>query len=926
MTPLSCSSCGGVTGGAALNGLCAGCLLQAASPGLSETADRPIEPGSTVGPYEIVSRLGRGGMGQVYLGWDARLCRTVAIKVLASPFTADSDRTRRLEREARIVAGLNHPRICMVHDLGCEDGLTYIVMEHLEGETLADRLARGALPLDEVLTLGAEIADGLDRAHRHGITHRDLKPANIMLTRSGAKLLDFGLAARAYASESGATPAVSADCISGLGGTIQYMAPEQLEGKGADVRSDVFSFGLVLHEMLTGQPAFAGENGERLMAAVVAANPIPTSALRSDVPASLDRIIRRCLRKDPEERWQSLRDVLFELMTLVEESARRADRRRPAPAGRRRKPWTAVSTIAAVLMASVVGALAVPAVASYRPPAPRAIRFAASMPRPVSDLAGSSGMAFVSPDGLSLAWMSSSDGKTVLAVQAFDATEATMLAGTDDARWPFWSPDSRTIGFFARGELRTIQASGGPVATIARAPFGEGGSWSGRGTILFAPDRTGALFEVPDRGGEPKPVSTIDAARGETSHQWPAFLPDGRHFIYFAWSEQPEHRGLFVADIDARDRRWLGPADGGAVWAPPRHLLFTRDGMLVAQPFDTRLMRLQDVPHAVQPHVCGSGTIVPPCFSASTTGVLVYHVARLFRHQLAWFTRSGRQLDVPIEPGSYTSPMLSADESRVLLDRHDPKTWQPGVWLFDLNRRMLSRVLDETVHALGALWSPDGRALAFSTDTADRHEIYTVNAQGGVPQRLFRAPKLVVLTDWSSDRRRLLFQTRGESTRDDVWVLPLDSGQAAFPYLRSQFSERQARFSPDGRWVAYSSDESGRLEVYVQPFPSTGAKWQISNDGGHEPSWRRDGRELFYLSGDRRLMAVPLRLATDVTVGGASELFRIPRDAPFESRISYAPAADGQRFLVNVAAPDRVRLPMFETRVVVNWPATLQEP
>jgi serine/threonine protein kinase/Tol biopolymer transport system component len=925
MTPSSCPSCGGVTAGAALSGLCAGCLLHAASTGSSGTGDCAIEAGSTIGPYEIVSRLGRGGMGQVYLGWDARLCRTVAIKVLASPFTADSDRTRRLEREARIVAGLNHPRICTVHELGCEEGLTYIVMEHLEGETLADRLAGGALPLAEVLKLGAEIADGLDRAHRQGITHRDLKPANIMLTRSGAKLLDFGLAARVYATERSATPVVSADSVSSLGGTIQYMAPEQLEGKGADIRSDVFSFGLVLHEMLTGQPAFGGEQGDRLIAAVVAANPIPATALRPDVPSSLDRLIRRCLRKDPEERWQSLRDVQFELTTLAEESARRPERLRPAPAGRRRKPWTAISRIAAVLMASVIGALTVPAVASHRPPASHAIRFAASTPRPVSDLAGSSGMAFVSPDGLSLVWMSASDGKTVLAVQAFDATEPTMLAGTDEARWPFWSPDSRTIAFFARGELRTIPASGGPIATIARAPFGMGGSWSARGTILFAPDRTGALLEVPDRGGEPKPVTTIDAAREETSHQWPAFLPDGRHFVYFAWSDQVEHRGLYAADLDAHERRWIGPADGGAVWAAPGHLLFTRDGMLVAQRFDASLGRLLDTPHVVQQHVCGSGTIVPPCFSASATGVLVYHVARLFRHQLAWFTRSGRQLDIPIEPGSYSSPMLSADGSRVVMDRHDPRTWQLGVWLFDLDRRVLSRVLDETPHAMGALWSPDGRALAFSTDSADRHEIYTVNVQGGVPRSLFRAPKLVLLTDWSRDRRRLLFQTRGEGNQDDVWVLPLDPGQAAFPYLRTRFSERQARFSPDGRWVAYCSDESGRPEVYVQPLPSTGAKWQISNDGGHEPSWRRDGRELFYLSSDRRLMAVPVRLAADVTVGAASELFRVPRDAPFDSRISYAPAADGQRFLVNVAAPDRVRLPMFETRVVVNWPATLQD-
>jgi serine/threonine protein kinase len=872
-----CVSCGGVVPGSdALDGLCPNCLLAAAC----ESAEMPdggdLDPGAALGPYEIVSALGQGGMGQVYLAWDTRLCRTVAIKVLAAPLASDPERTRRLEREARILAGLNHPRICAVHDIGCESGLTYVVMEHLDGETLAERLSRGPLPLAQVIKFGVEIADGLDGAHRHGITHRDLKPANIMITPAGVKVLDF----------------------SHGGGTLQYMAPEQLDGKAADVRSDVFAFGVVLREML----------GDR-----------------TDAPPALTWIMQRCLRLDPEERWQSLRDVLFELMELT------SDQDRPPTTATTNTPFwrtpraVVSAAIIAVLTSLGAGRFAVSALAEHDSHASPAIRFIASLPTRVPDLSGLSDLAYVSPDGRLLVWVCGRDGKTELAVQVLATSETTPLADTDGALWPFWSPDSRTIGFFTRGELKTVKATGGPIETIAKAVNGAGGSWSTRGTILFAPDRGGPIYEVPERGGEPVPVTTLARDRGQRAHLWPVFLPDGRRFVYFASSDDASERGLYLGDVGTATARWLGTADGAAVWASPRHLLFTRGGMLIAQAVDRSTMTLHGDPYVLQQRVCGNSGIVPPCFSASDTGVLVYHVARLFRHQFSWFTRAGRQIDIPIEPGSYFSPVLSPDGMRVAIERHDPQTWQLGIWQFDLTRRMLSRVFDNPLPAAGPLWSPDGRAIAFSSSIETRHGIYVMNADSTSPQQVLSRSKHVLLTDWSSDRKRMLFQERGDATREDVWLLHVGRADAPTPLLRSRFAERQARFSPDGQWIAYSSDESGQPEVYVQPFPPTGAKWQVSNDGGREPSWRRDGRELFYLSGDRRLMAVPLSLARGFRADRATELFRVPPDAPRENRISYAPTADGQRFLVNVAARDPIRRPLFETEIIVNWTATLHD-
>jgi eukaryotic-like serine/threonine-protein kinase len=879
--PSPCPTCGADLGGPFSAGICLSCLL---SPdALSPSVEPALGAGVALGPYQIVASLGAGGMGQVFRAWDTRLCRYVAIKMLPTALAADPQRIRRLEREARIVARLNHPHICAIHDIGHENGSPFIVMEFLEGETLADRLARGPMPLDDALTLAMQIADGLDRAHRHGIAHRDLKPANIMLTPSGVKLLDFGLAALRDEWQSPRAADASIERELRLAGTVPYMAPEQIEGEKADVRSDVFAFGLLLRE-LSNHPA-------------------------------LDRVIAHCLRKDPEERWQSLRDVVFELTWIREELARQPAVGLPAP---RRRVSLAFTLAATASIISLGLALALLSEAARRPAPARPVRFIAGPPI-IDGITASSGLAFVSPDGQRLAWVVvGTNGTTGLAVQLLESTRSTYLAGTDGARWPFWSPDSGSIAFFAQGSLKRVSASGGPVDTIAAAAFGEGGSWSRDGSIVFAPSRTGPLMSIAAAGGVPRPITTLDQSRGELAHRWPTFLPDGRHFVYFASSDHPDARGLYVGDLSSSDRRWLGATDSGAAYAPTGHLLFTRGVMLLAQPFDVGAMRLTGDPFVVQERVYPPTNVGPPCFSLSSTGILVFHVARLFRHQLAWFNRSGGQMDIALEAGSYFSPVLSPDGSRVALERHDPNTWELGVWQFDLARKVLSRAT-ETSMSISPLWSPDGKSIAFSSGRGEAQGIYRVASRGGKAELLLSDAKTLLLTDWSPDRRVLLFQTHDEATKDDVWVLPVEEKRRPFPYLRSRFNEGQARFSPNGRWIAYVSDESGRSEVYVQPFPATGERWQISNDGGREPTWRRDGRELFYLAADRRLMAVPVQTLSRFTVGMGAELFRFPSDAPTENRISYAPSPDGQRFLVNVAAPDRVRLPPLETNVVMNW-------
>ena len=921
MNALSCASCGGlVVDDGVLNGLCTACLLSSALQDPAAPDQGELTPGATLGPYEIVSMLGSGGMGRVYLAWDGRLCRTVAVKVLAAAVTADDERKRRLEREARIVAGLDHPQIGAVYDIGCEQGMTYVVMEHLDGETLATRLRRGPLPIADVLRYGMEMADGLDCAHRHGVTHRDLKPANIMLTRSGVTLLDFGLAARSHHR---CVAGAEADGqMSTLGGTIQYMAPEQLESTIADVRSDVFAFGLVLYEMLTGRAAFAAGTREELMAAVAAAQVPPVSAMRLDVPITLERVVQRCVKRDPEERWQSLRDVGFELRTTLD------DLTNPRPSSERAKPqrrW-AVAIGVMVLLISMAAAPYVPVLANRAAPA-SAIRFAATSPRPVSEFTGLGDTAYISPDGRSFAWVSVTgpNGKTMLYVQRLDSPDAKVLDGTDDAWSPFWSPDSKTIAFFTRDELRTVPAVGGSPETIAKAANAGGGTWSRRGTILFASSKTGPIYEVSARGGELRQVTTLDATGGEQGHLWPQYLPDGSSFVYFAANRDPERRGVFHQPRTTAAAQFIVKADGGAVWAPPDHLLFTRGGMLLTQRFDTAAVRMVGEPQMLQPRVCGADAILWPCFSASHNGVLVYHIARLFRHRFAWFSRSGQRSDVAIEPGSYFNPVLSPEGQRLAIERHDPQTWQLGIWQFNLEKRMLSRVTDMPLQTIAAVWSPDGQAIAFSGFGESDYGIFVARTDAGPPRRLLSWPRNTLALDWSSDQQRLLFSTRGDTTGSDLWVLPVDQPQSAFPYLQSRFNERQARFSPNGRWVAYQSDEAGRPEVYIQPFPATGAKWQVSTDGGQQPAWRSDGRELFYLSADRRLMAAPIRLGASVHVDKAVELFRVPPDAPRDNRLSYAPSADGQRFLVNVAAADRPRLPLYQAEVLVNWRATLHD-
>jgi len=868
--------------------------------------------GARLGPYEIVSSIGAGGMGEVYRARDTRLERTVAVKVLPAHFADAPERRARFEREARAVSSLNHPHICTLHDVGHQDGIDFLVMEYLEGETLADRLKKGPLPTDAVLRYGIQIADALDKAHRQGVVHRDLKPANVMLTKSGAKLLDFGLAklkgpemsagSMLSALPTGEKPLTEAGTLLG---TFQYMAPEQLEGRDADARTDIFAFGAVVYEMATGRRAFEGKSQASLIAAILEHEPPPITTLQPMTPPALDRVVRTCLAKDPDERWQNAHDLTAELKWIA---AGASEAGMPATVVERRRRSERGWMAATALMVVALMALAL-AYLRRAPAEPVPVRL--SLARPAAAPYEYFDSAALSPDGRRVAFVSyTADAKTVLWLRPLDALAARPLPGSEGASMPFWSPDSRSLGFFAEGKLKRIDAGGGPPQVLCEAPSPRGGAWGREGVIVFASSEAG-LYRVPATGGT-RATATRLLPR-EEAHRWPAFLPDGHHFVFLGDAAKTEDHFLRIGSLDSEDSRDLMGAVTNAVYAPPGYLLFVRGRSLLAQPFDAKHLRLTGEPVALAEALVESAGNHRFEFSVSDTGLLTYRSANLDR-QLTWIDRSGRRLASVGDPGRTAYVELSPDQRRVAFVTEDQDGRDADIWIRDLARGLTSRLTFDPASDSSPVWSPDGSRIAFRSMRTGLGDLYQKSATNpGEEELLFKSAETASPVSWSPDGRFLLFEVYAASANTDLWLLPLATPAKPEPFLKTSFDENSPQFSRDGRWVAYASDESGRSEVYVRAFPASSTKWQVSTGGGWRPRWRRDGRELFYLTAVGRLMAVSVQAAGRFEASDPRELFRVQAG-------DYDVAADGQRFLVAVETEDLSASPIT---VVLNWTAGL---
>ncbi len=876
-----------------------------------------LTAGTRLGPYEIRDQIGAGGMGEVYRATDTRLDRTVAIKVLPEHLADDPQRRERFEREARAVSSLNHPHICALHDIGEQDGIHYLVMELVEGETLQQRLEKGRLSLDQALEYAIQIADALDKAHRQGVVHRDLKPGNIMLTKSGTKLLDFGLA-KLKGDAGGVSPLSQmptqdlSQPLTAEGtiiGTLQYMAPEQLEGQEADARTDIFAFGAVVYEMVAGRKAFEGRSQVSLMAAILEHTPVEMSSLQAMTPPALDRIVKVCLEKDPEERWQTARDVARELKWASAPVTEKPTAPLVAPVTQTsgRSGW-AVAAIAAS------AALAL-AVLYFRGPAPEVSTMRFHIPTATTAQPADLN---VSPDGRHVAFIAQGAASAeAVWVRTLDQFEARELPGTEGANEPFWSPDSRFVGFFADGKLKKIDIAGGPPQNLSDVltAFPAGGTWSKEGTILFSSNHQGTyiIHSVADAGGLPEPVTRLDVERNEAAHGYPKFLPAGRHFLLNVGIGVADN--IHIGSLDSQDTVPLMENASMAGYTDAGYVLFVRDQVLMAQPFDAGRLEVGGQPFPVADQVLYFPNSAHGAYSVSGGGVLAYRGGVSEPPEPVWFDRSGRRLGKVEEAGGYNQFWLSPDEERMAaLSEGD-------IWVVDMLRGSRSRLTFDPALDRYPLWSPEGDRIVFSSQRIGAGEdLFLKSAMGtGDAQILLETDEDKFPTDWSSDGRYVLYTNRSAETARDVWALPLDGDQDPFPVLNTPFREWHAMFSPDGRWIAYDSNETGRDEVYVQPFPPTGGKWQVSVEGGHMARWREDGRELFFVGASLTLMAVEVSGGEQFSHGVPEALFR-PNVPGVNQR--YRVTENGQRFLMRSLPPAATIPPI---NVVVNWTAELQQ-
>jgi len=826
-----------------------------------------LSPGTRLGPFEVVALLGAGGMGEVYRATDTKLKRQVAIKILPASLASDPTRLARFQREAEVLASLNHPHIAAIHGLEESDGVSALVMELVEGEDLSERIARGPIPLDEALPIAKQIADALEAAHERGIVHRDLKPANVKVRADGTvKVLDFGLA-KAMDPVAGASssvsisPTITSPVMTQAGiilGTAAYMAPEQARGKAVDKRADIWAFGAVLFEMLTGTRAFGDEDVSMTLSKILQREP-DFGALAPTVPSRVTQVIRVCLRKDPKQRVSDIRDVSLALEGAFDTPSMPVPVASPASNGR--LVWIAALSVAAM----VIAALAIPALRHLQEALPPETRVDI-----VTPATGQPASFELSPDGRQLVFVAADDKGSRLWLRSLATTTAQPLAGTEGASFPFWSPDGRSVGFFAAGALKRLALDGGAAQTVAPATNGGGGTWNAGGVIVFAPSLTGPLMRVSATGGTPVAVTTL--ASEQSGHYHPQFLPDGRRLL-FQVNGTAKVAGIYLGGLDGRSPARLVSAANSGVYAPAGWVLWAHAGALMAQRVDVERAALTGEPVTLADGVATDSASSRTAVSVAATGLIAYRTGGGTQRQLSWFDRSGMARGVTAEPDEWFQPQVSHDGRRVAVVRVEQGN--QDVWLLD-GARVSRFTFDPGLDSF-PVWSPDGTRLVYRARGISGGLFQKQTNGAGVEEQVLSIDQTVAASSWSEDGRFLLYMSLDPKTNSDLWVLPMTGNaeeRKPFVFLKAPFREAYGTFSPDGRWVAYHSNESGRNEIYVRPFVPPGAtrtaaaaaegQWQISTAGGIHPLWRADGKELYYIDPDGAMMAA------SITVNGAT--------------------------------------------------------
>jgi len=867
--------------------------------------------GKTLGPFRITEKLGEGGMGEVYKARDTRLDRTVAIKVLPAAVANDADLRSRFEREARSISALNHPNICTLYEYDSSEGNDFLVLEYIEGETLASRLDRGALKLDEALRIAVQIADALDAAHRRGITHRDLKPGNIMLTKAGAKLLDFGLAKfRAEVSLSKqeflSARTLTVTTKGTILGTIQYMAPEQLEGKDVDARSDIFALGLVIYEMVTGRKAFEGKSQASLIAAILERDPAPMTERQPLTPPSLERVVRACLAKDPDERWQSAADIRRELAWLHESGTVSA-----IPSVRRVPKWERVVWGGAVLL--LLAAL-IASVFLRKSPSPELPQVSFEIPLPPQTTLTS---LSISPDGRRIVFSATgADGQSHLWLRPLDTDTSAPIPGTEGAIFPFWSPDSRFIAFFAQGKLKKMEPPSGVPLVICDAANGRGGAWNPDDVILLAPEGRTALYRVPASGGVPAKVTTLDDPTGEheLSHRFPQFLPDGDNFLFYMFDNlDVSKNGVYTASLKSGIQRSVIDADTEA-YGLPGLIITIREGTLLARHFDESRLKAEGESIPLAKNVGWVGVENRGAFSVSNSGILIYHNNILRKNQFSWVDRSGKVLELLGSPGVYRDPVLSPDGNQLALEVTNTDNGITDIWIWNLSGGASTLVTTGPDSYFYPVWSPSGETLIFKSG----RNLYQQSVTGGEKQSLYSGAGSRNLGNpsFSPDGQTIVFDNWDPKSNYDIFALPLTGDRKLSTLVKEQGDQNNAQVSPDGQWLVYVSNESGRSEIYVQGMGRQKGKYQISVAGGSSPHWSPNGKELYFINAEGMLMTVSVQTAQTWKSAPPIHLFKLRQETGTLS--NYIPAPDGRRFLLTTPLPETTPLPI---KVILNWTA-----